>query len=63
MPEKLLSVSDVANWLQVSQAWVRDHSTRKYPRLPAMKMGGLLRFCPSDVQRFIEEQRTAGARR
>jgi hypothetical protein len=31
----LLTPQDVARRLQVSVAWVRDHSTRKHPRLQA----------------------------
>ena len=51
--EKLLDPSEVATWLGVSAGWVRDHATRKQPRLPAVKLGKLLRFRPQDVEEFI----------
>jgi predicted DNA-binding transcriptional regulator AlpA len=59
----LLTPSQVAERLQVSIAWVRDHSTRKYPRLPVVRIGGLLRYHPEDIERWIEEQRAVSARR
>ena len=49
----LLRPGDVAKWLGVSSGWVRDHSTRKEPRLKAVKVGKLLRFRPEDVENFL----------
>lgn len=63
MMKKLLSVSEVAEWLGVSSAWVRDHASgRRKPKLVAIKLGtpdgkGLWRFLPEDVENFIREQR------
>ena len=54
MAENLLTVDQVAEILQVSRAWVRDHVTRKQPRLPAIKIGRFNRFRPEDIRRFIE---------
>lgn len=60
---KLLSVAEVADWLGVSSAWVRDHAAgRRKPRLVAVKLGttdgkGLWKFIPQDVENFIQEQR------
>ena len=59
----LLTPSQVAERLQVSVAWVRDHSTRKHPRLPLVRIGGLLRYHPVDIDKWIAEQRAAGLRR
>ena len=59
----LLTPQDVARRLQVSVAWVRDHATRKHPRLVGIKIGGLLRFCSDDVDNFIKQQREIAARR
>ena len=59
----LLTPSQVADRLQVSTAWVRDHSTRKYPRLPVVRIGGLLRYDPADIDKWIAEQRAAGIRK
>jgi len=53
----------VAGRLQVSVAWVRDHSTRKYPLLPVIHIGGLLRYDPDDIEQWIANQRTAGLRK
>jgi hypothetical protein len=61
MPQKaattLLTPNDVARILNVSPAWVRDHATRKQPRIPALKLGKLLRFRPEDITLFLEELR------
>lgn len=50
---RLLGPDDVAKWLGVSSGWVRDHATRKYPRLKTVKVGKLLRFRPEDVEDFL----------
>jgi excisionase family DNA binding protein len=51
---RLLGPHDVAQWLGVSSGWVRDHATRKSPRIRAVKVGKLLRFRPEDVEAFIQ---------
>jgi excisionase family DNA binding protein len=56
----LLAPSEVAKWLGVSSAWVRDHATRKSPRIPAVKIGKLLRFRATDVKDFIQDRCSAG---
>ena len=58
----LLTPHDVARRLQVSVAWVRDHSTRKHPRLPVVRVGGLLRYHPVDLDQWIQDRRAAGIR-
>lgn len=53
----LLTLDQVADVLGVSRAWVRDHSTRRQPRLPVVRLGGkraVLRFRPEDVREFID---------
>ena len=52
---QLLSVGAVAGILGVSQAWVRDHATRKQPHLKCVKVGKLLKFRPADVEEFIQQ--------
>jgi hypothetical protein len=52
----LLTLEQVAEMLGVSKAWVRDHATRRSPRIPVVRFGdrrGVLRFRPEDVERFI----------
>jgi len=51
--QRLLGPTDVARWLGVSPGWVRDHATRKEPRLKSVKVGKLLRFRPEDVEDFL----------
>jgi excisionase family DNA binding protein len=53
--EQLLGPAEVAEWLGVSAGWVRDHATRKDPRIRAIKIGKLLRFRPKDVEDFLRE--------
>jgi excisionase family DNA binding protein len=53
--ERLLTVAEVAERLSVSQAWVRDHVTRRRPRLPGFKLGKFWRFRSSEVERFVDE--------
>jgi excisionase family DNA binding protein len=52
----LIGPEEVAKWLGVSSGWVRDHATRKTPRIPSVKVGKLLRFRPSDVRNFIRNR-------
>jgi predicted DNA-binding transcriptional regulator AlpA len=54
----LRTLDEVAQQLGVSKAWVRDHATRRNPRIPVIRLGGkraLLRFRPQDVEQFITE--------
>jgi excisionase family DNA binding protein len=55
-PGELLTVDDVAKVLHVSADWVRDHASRKQPRLPVVRLGKLLRFRPQDIDHWIQEQ-------
>jgi excisionase family DNA binding protein len=55
--EHLLTPRQVASWLGVSERWVRDHATRRMPRIPSVKRGSLLRFRHEDIEGFIIAQR------
>jgi hypothetical protein len=48
----------VAERLGVSERWVRDHATRRHPRIRAVKLGPLLRFRWCDVQELVAELAT-----
>lgn len=68
--DHLLKPEQVAERLNVSVDWVRDHSSRKMPRLPVIRLGGgpgragLLRYRASEIEKFIEEmERQSGKRR
>ncbi len=55
-PRHLLTLQDVADVLGVSKAWVRDHATRRNPRIPVVRFGdkrAVLRFRPEDLETFI----------
>jgi Helix-turn-helix domain len=53
----LLTALEVARILNVSPGWVRDHATRKQPRIPMLKVGKLQRFRPADISQFLEDLR------
>jgi excisionase family DNA binding protein len=53
--DRLLTIDDVAKWLRVSKAWVYDHTTRKKPLLPCIRMGEMTRFRRSEIEGFIQE--------
>ena len=59
--DPLLAPEQVARRLNVSPDWVRDHSSRKEPRLPVIRLGGgpgragLLRYRASQIEKFIDE--------
>lgn len=57
--EHLLTPQQVAERLGVSQRWVRDHATRRWPRITAVKLGSLLRFRWTDVEEFLAHQTLA----
>ncbi|MBZ5509308.1 MAG: helix-turn-helix domain-containing protein [Acidobacteriia bacterium] len=64
----LLTPDQVADRLNVSVDWVRDHSSRKNPRLPVIRLGGgpgrkgLLRYRAKEIEKFIAglERMSAG---
>ena len=56
--ERLLTAQEVAARLGVSERWVRDHATRRNPRIPAIKLGPLVRFRWVDVQEFVAKLKT-----
>ena len=62
--DPLLTVDDVARRLNVSRDWVWDHSSRKSPQLPVIRMGdGALRYRTSRIEAFIDERERLSALR
>ena len=63
--DPLLTAEDVALRLRVSKDWVWDHSSRRLPYLPVIRMSdGALRYRASKIEEFINErERLAGPRR
>lgn len=58
LPPRLWTLDEVADFLQMSKAWVRDHATRRQPQIPSIRLGGVravLRFRPQDVRMFVDE--------
>jgi hypothetical protein len=55
---RLWSADEVATFLGMSRAWVLDHSTRRRPLIPCVRLGGaraVLRYRPVDVVAFVNE--------
>ena len=48
---KLLSIVEAAEYLSTSVRFVRDR--RADGQVPAVKLGGLLRFDPEDLDRYL----------
>lgn len=52
--DRLLNARQVAEKLGVSERWVRDHTTRRSPKIRAVKLGTLIRYRWADVEVFME---------
>lgn len=62
--DPLLTADDVARRLNVSHDWVWDHSSRKKPYLPVIRMGdGTLRYRSSAIEAFIDERERVSSMR
>jgi Helix-turn-helix domain len=53
--ERLLNARQVADKLGVSERFIRDHTTRRSPKIPALKLGKLIRYRCADVDIFMAE--------
>jgi excisionase family DNA binding protein len=53
--ERLLNARQVADKLGVSERFIRDHTTRRSPKIPAVKLGKLIRYRRADVDVFMAE--------
>ena len=55
--DPLLTAEAVAQRLNVTKDWVWDHSSRKAPYLPVIRMGdGTLRYRASRIEEFIDQR-------
>lgn len=61
--EPLLNARQVAVRLGVSERWVRDHTTRRWPRIPGVKLGPMMRYRRKDVDAFMQELNTTTSSR
>jgi len=63
--DPLLTADEVAAKLKVSTDWVWDHSSRRLPYLPVIRMSdGVLRYRASGIEEFLQErERTSNMRR
>ena len=58
--EPLLTAEAVAERLKVSRDWVWDHSSRRLPYLPVIRMSdGALRYRASQIEEFLSERERA----
>jgi len=56
----LLTAEDVALKLKVSKDWGWDHSSRRWPYLPVIRMSdGALRYRASGIDEFLKERERA----
>ena len=54
---ELLTAEEVALRLKVSKDWVWDHSSRRLPYLPVIRMSdGALRYRASGIEEFLKER-------
>lgn len=53
--DRLMNARQVAEKLGVSERFIRDHTTRRTPKIPAVKLGKLIRYRPADVDVFMAE--------
>ncbi|HEY0796638.1 MAG TPA: hypothetical protein VGD64_12745 [Acidisarcina sp.] len=70
MPERmqvsdpLLTADEVAMRLNVTRDWVWDHSSRRLPYLPVIRMSdGALRYRASQIDEFVNERERASVLR
>jgi predicted DNA-binding transcriptional regulator AlpA len=62
--DPLLTAEDVALKLKVSKDWVWDHSSRRLPYLPVIRMSdGALRYRASGIEEFLKERERASCLR
>ena len=53
--DNLLNARQVAERLGVSERWVRDHTTRRTPRIRGVKLGMMMRYRRADIDLFLQK--------
>jgi predicted DNA-binding transcriptional regulator AlpA len=53
--DNLLNARQVAERLGVSERWVRDHTTRRAPRIRGVKLGMMMRYRRADIDFFLQK--------
>jgi predicted DNA-binding transcriptional regulator AlpA len=62
--DSLLTAEEVALKLKFSKDWVWDHSSRRLPYLPVIRMSdGALRYRASGIEEFLKERERASCLR
>lgn len=62
--EDLIDAKEVAVRLRVSEDWVWDHSTRRAPYLPTIRLSeGVIRYRPSAIEEFVKERERLSTKR
>ncbi len=62
--DPLLTADEVAVRLNVTRDWVWDHSSRRLPYLPVIRMSdGALRYRASQIDEFVNERERASVLR
>ena len=51
--DRLLTAQELAKILRVSKSWVRDHTTRYEPRIPALQMGSRWLYRASEIENWL----------
>jgi excisionase family DNA binding protein len=55
--ERLLTISDASQFLNVKESWLRSAIFKK--EIPYIKCGNLIRFNKSDLRTFIKVQKSS----
>jgi hypothetical protein len=54
--EKLwFTVKDLSAEWGISEGWIRDHATRKQPRIKGRKFGKFIKFHRDDIKTFLDQ--------
>ncbi len=59
MSNELMTVSEVSALLRVPQSWVYARTSGDGEQIPHLKLGKLLRFRRSEVERWVEAHHTS----